>query len=151
MQRKTRRIIGAAVLICALAAGGAAFTSSSSLPTTVAGFATSTITGANANSMTYSLSSDGSHIVGVHLVFTENLTAAGTGALATPATIQSAFEDGTLNSNCTIQGTFDTTTGTSLGTHVLCDYSGGSNPAPQLVAGGVGTGANTFNVAVTSN
>jgi hypothetical protein len=152
MQRKTKRIIMAVAVIGLLAAGGAAFTSSSSLPNTVAGFATSTITGANANSMTYTLNTDGSAITAVNLVFTENLTALGTGHLSTPATIKSAFEDGPLNSNCTIQGAFDGTSGTGLGTHVLCLYDGvTTDPAPQLIAGGTGVGANTFNVAVTSN
>ena len=41
MQRKTKRIIGAFVVIAAIAAGGAAFTASNTVPNTVAGYGTS--------------------------------------------------------------------------------------------------------------
>ena len=64
MKRKSRRIVAALVLIGALAAGGAAFTASNTLPNTTAGYGTSTITGATASKIAYTLSSDGLTITG---------------------------------------------------------------------------------------
>ena len=55
MQRKTKRIIGAIVVIAAIAAGGAAFTASNTVPDTVAGYGTSNITGATVTALHYTL------------------------------------------------------------------------------------------------
>ena len=149
MQRKTRKIIGAVAVIGALAAGGAAFTSSSSLPNTIAGVASSTITGANANSLTYTYDGTGTHINGVNLIFNEDLTAGGPATNGKAATITSAFNGGSLASNCSItlagyDGTGLVSPTPGKGTHVLCDYSG----SPQAVANP--GGANSFQVAVVT-
>ena len=55
MQRKTKKIVLALVVIGAVAAGGAAFTASNTVPDSVAGYGTSTVTGATADSVHYTL------------------------------------------------------------------------------------------------
>ena len=46
MQRKTKKIVLALVVIGVVAAGGAAFTAANTVPTHVAGYGTSVVTGA---------------------------------------------------------------------------------------------------------
>ena len=83
MQRKTKRIIGAIAVIAAIAAGGAAFTASNSVPDTVAGYGTSNITGATVTAMHYTLNDDGTEITDASLTFqgdqTGNVVKAGFG------------------------------------------------------------------------
>ena len=55
MKRRTKRIIGAIVVIAAIAAGGAAFTAGNTVPDTVAGYGTSNITGATVTALHYTL------------------------------------------------------------------------------------------------
>ena len=69
MQRKTKRIIGAIAVIAAIAAGGAAFTASNSVPDTVAGYGTSNITGATVTAMHYTLNDTGTEITDASLTF----------------------------------------------------------------------------------
>jgi hypothetical protein len=71
---KTSRIIAGIAVIGAVAAGGAVFTATSSVPNTVAGYATSAISGANATSLDYTLSADGATIELATMIFTEDLT-----------------------------------------------------------------------------
>src|ERR1700760_2788280 len=73
MHRISRRMVAVVVLIGAIAAGGAAFTASNSIPDTVAGFGTSHISGANAQSLNYIYSSDGTTITEEDLVFTGDI------------------------------------------------------------------------------
>jgi hypothetical protein len=84
MQRKTKRIIGAFVVIAAIAAGGAAFTASNTVPNTVAGYGTSNITGATVTAMHYTLNGDGTQITTADLTFqgdqTGNVVKAGFGS-----------------------------------------------------------------------
>ncbi len=54
---KTTRIAAAVAVIGAVAAGGAAFTASESLPTNVAGYGTTTVTGGTVTDLSYGLSS----------------------------------------------------------------------------------------------
>ncbi len=70
MQRRTRRIIGAIALIAALAAGGAAFTASNTLPATdTAGYGNISVTGADVSDIQNTLSTDGQNITEVTLTF----------------------------------------------------------------------------------
>jgi hypothetical protein len=73
-KHKTSRIIAGIAVIGAVAAGGAVFTATSSVPNTVAGYATSAISGANATSLDYTLSANGDTIELATMIFTENLT-----------------------------------------------------------------------------
>jgi hypothetical protein len=69
------KIIGAATIVAALAAGGSAFTAANTLPSgAVVGYGTETITGATATDITYALSGDGQTIVSETITFTGDLT-----------------------------------------------------------------------------
>jgi hypothetical protein len=70
-----KRTIGFVVAAGAIAvAVGSASTSSNTIPDTKAGFGTSTISGATATSLKYTLSADGTTITGADLVFNEDLS-----------------------------------------------------------------------------
>jgi hypothetical protein len=157
MQRKTRKIIGAVALIGALAAGGAAFTASSAIPATVAGYASASITGATANSVSYTFDTSSSaspsygDIIAVNLVFNEDLTNGAPPADVKNDVIQSAFNGTLLTQNCAVTLAYDGTTIPipGKGTHVTCDYSNptvtgftpitlpspGVSSVPQLTSG----------------
>jgi hypothetical protein len=123
MKHKPRSIIAGLVIVGALAAGGAAFTASNTIPNTTMGFGTSNITGATATSLTYTRTADGTAITAATLVFTGDISA---------NTVEAGF-----NTNALVTcapGTFaagDTT--------VVCTMS---SPEPTA-------GATTFNVAVS--
>jgi hypothetical protein len=123
MKRKPGRILIALVVIGALAAGGAAFTASNTIPDTVMGFGTSNITGASATSLTYTRSADGSTITAATLVFTgdihTNTVEAGFNANALDTCAAGSFAAGSTTVVCTL-----------------------STPEPTA-------GATTFNVAVS--
>jgi hypothetical protein len=73
MKRKPLSIVAGVAVVGALAAGGAAFTASNTIPDTVMGFGTSNITGAVATSLTYTRSADGSTITAATIVFTGDI------------------------------------------------------------------------------
>jgi len=71
MKRNRKRVLVAILAICALAAGGAAFTAGitgNPPATAVAGFHQTTISGAHADSVLWDLSSDGMYISDAKLV-----------------------------------------------------------------------------------
>lgn len=73
--RITKRLIAAAVVVGALAAGGAAFTNSNTLTDSVAGYGTSHITGATATDVVYTLSGDGTQINTVTITWNSDVSA----------------------------------------------------------------------------
>jgi hypothetical protein len=105
MKRKPLSIIAGIAVVGALAAGGAAFTASNTIPDTKMGFGTSTITGATATSLVYTRSADGSTITAATLVFTGDLTTntveAGFNANALEACVVGAFAAGNTTVTCT--------------------------------------------------
>jgi hypothetical protein len=123
MKRKPLSIIAGLAVVGAIAAGGAAFTASNTIPDTVMGFGTSNITGATATSLTYTRSPDGSHIISATLVFTGDIHT---------RTVEAGFNANALD-------TCDPGTFASGDTTVLCTMS---TPEPTA-------GATTFNVAVS--
>jgi hypothetical protein len=123
MKRKPLSILAGLVVVGALAAGGAAFTASNTIPDTVMGFGTSNITGATATSLTYTRTPDGSAITAATLVFSGDISA---------NTVQAGFNANALDT-CAA-GTFATGS-----TTVVCTLT---NPEPTA-------GATTFNVAVS--
>jgi hypothetical protein len=123
MKRKPLSVLAGLAVIGALAAGGAAFTASNTIPDTTMGFGTSHITGATATSLTYTRTADGSAITAATLVFTGNLSA---------NTVQAGFNANALDT-CAA-GTFATGS-----TTVVCTLT---TPEPTA-------GATTFNVAVS--
>jgi hypothetical protein len=123
MHRISRRMVAVVVLIGAIAAGGAAFTASNTIPDTVAGYGTSHITGATAHTLNYQISSDGTTITEADLVFQGDLTG---------DVVTAGFNTDNLQ-NCVV-GTYDGSTYTP----VTCS---GFTQAT--------TSAGTFNVLVT--
>ncbi|HMJ34998.1 MAG TPA: hypothetical protein VK501_13885 [Baekduia sp.] len=123
MRNKPRSILVALIVIGALAAGGAAFTASNTIPDTTMGFGTSNITGATATSLTYTRSADGSTITAATLVFTGDISA---------NTVEAGFNSNALEA-CAA-GTYS-----SPSTTVVCTFT---TPEPTA-------GATTFNVAVS--
>jgi hypothetical protein len=108
---KTKRIAGAFVAVAALAASGAAFTASNTVPDTVAGYGSGTITGATMKSVEYTLSATGENITKVDLVILDDHTDATVKVGFGGASLQACTVDGTLNgdgdttASCNITGT----------------------------------------------
>jgi hypothetical protein len=155
MQRKTRRIIAAVAVIALLAAGGAAFTASiQGLDGNNAniGFGAETVTGATANTVSYSLSADGQYVDQVavdlsgdyHTGYTFNGRLTGASGALEQIGVCTA---GSYNS------------GTPGDTPMTCDFTGstGSGGGYQAAGGGAaGTGVAVdtvqgFELSVTGN
>ncbi|SNR64820.1 hypothetical protein [Blastococcus mobilis] len=120
-----RKITVAGVLAVgaiALAAGSAS-TASNTVPSSVAGYGTSTVSGATAESLEYTLSADGTTITDAALVFTGNLTG---------QTVEAGFGSNALTA-CSV-GTYDSV----------------NNETPVTCAGfsQATSTSSTFNVAV---
>jgi hypothetical protein len=70
MRGNKKRVIAAVAVVCALAAGGAAFTYSNQLPTTnTAGYGNISVSGADMSDIQNTLSTDGQYITEVTLTF----------------------------------------------------------------------------------
>jgi hypothetical protein len=98
---KTRKLFGAAAFAGMLAAGGAAFTASNSLPspTVTKGYGAQSISGVTAESIVYDTNLSKDTITSVRLVLTGDTT---------EKTIQIAFNDA-APATCSDAGTFDLT------------------------------------------
>ena len=132
---KTSRIVAAIAVIGAVAAGGAAFTAGSALPTNVAAYDAGTVTGATASDLNYTLDSTGANMLAANLTFTTDLTG---------DTVKIGFDgyaSGALQScNAPVAGAGSTST-------VTCDFSALSNGSG---GSGIPTAAeNSVHVAVT--
>jgi hypothetical protein len=97
MRRKSTKIAVAIAVIAAVAAGGAALTASNVVPASVAGYGTSSISGATATALTYTLSADGSQITAAALTFDGDVT---------DRTIKAGFDNDATLRSCTI-GAYD--------------------------------------------
>jgi hypothetical protein len=104
MKRRTKRIIGAIVVIAAIAAGGAAFTASNTVPDTVAGYGTSNITGATVTALHYTLNGDGTQITDASLTFhgdqTGNVVKAGFGTDALTTCTVGSYDGTSTPATC---------------------------------------------------
>jgi hypothetical protein len=126
MKRNRKRVIVAVLAICALAAGGAAFTASNTLPATdVAGYGSVAVSGATVDSIHNNLDNTGANITSVDLVFHSAVT----------TTVQAMFDDESGLDSCT-----DTNSGTD--THYTCTITHGTG------AGSAETTANAANYHV---
>lgn len=74
MYSKSKKVIAGLAVVGAVAASGSAFTASNTVPSSVAGYGSSTISGATATALNYTLSSDGSTINAANLTFTGDQT-----------------------------------------------------------------------------
>lgn len=131
--RNHQKLLGALAVAGVVAASGSAFTAATTVPATVAGYGTSTITGATATSLKYTQSADGTQITGAALKFTENLTG---------MTVKAGFGT-TASTSCTV------------GTRVADDpdtTAVGDAMSPVTCSGFTQSTAtsSSFNVAVTS-
>lgn len=124
MRHTSRRIVAAVAVVAAIGAGGAALTASNTVPASVAGYGSSTVSGATATALNYTLSADGTTITEAKLTFTGNQTG---------RTVKAGFGTAALTS-CTV-GAHDTVNNT---TPVTC--SGYSQSTAS---------SSTFNVAVS--
>jgi hypothetical protein len=95
MKRNKKSVLVAILAICALAAGGAAFTAdvSGSPDTAVAGFHQTSISGAEASSVVWNLSADGQYVDSVVM----HLTSDGTTALPAGDAVNVGFDQTALN------------------------------------------------------
>jgi hypothetical protein len=125
MHRIPRRMVAVLVVIGAIAAGGAAFTASNTVPPTTAGYGTSTITGATATDIAYTLNADGTQITDATITFTGDL------------------------SNDTVKAGFETSNLTTCSAPV---YNGTTSSTSTCSGYTESTAASaSFNVAVTNN
>ena len=125
MHRIPRRMVAVLVVIGAIAAGGAAFTASNTVPPTTAGYGTSTITGATATDIAYTLNADGTQITDATITFTGDL------------------------SNDTVKAGFETSNLTTCSAPV---YNGTTSSTSTCSGYAESTAASaSFNVAVTNN
>jgi hypothetical protein len=95
MKRKSKKIVLALVVIGAVAAGGAAFTAANVVPDSVAGYDTTTITGATATAVNYTLDATGVNITDVAVTFSTDITG---------KHVRTSFNGGTLTADCPITG-----------------------------------------------
>ena len=137
MKRNKKRIAIAVLAICALAAGGAAFTADvTGVPSAqVAGFHQTAISGGVANNLTYHLSSDGQYVQSV----TMDVTADGTAPLPANSVVDAGFDQGTGDATlvtCTV----------TAGNSYNCDYtSGGTGNGVEV------TNTSVFNVSISDS
>jgi len=124
LRRKMSRIVAGVAVVAAVAGGGAAFTASNTVPASVAGYGSSTISGATATALNYTLSADGTTITDAALTFTGDQTG---------RTVKAGFGTAALTT-CTV-GTYDSV----------------ANKTPATCSGYTQSTASssTFNVAVS--
>lgn len=138
MQRRKTRIFAAIAVTGVLAAGGAAFTASNSFSGTnsapIAGFGTTTVSGATIVSVNNTLSGDGTAINSTTLTLQGDVRSYTVTAGYGPAT------SGTSLTGCTVSQTLDGSNNTTA----TCDFTGSGAHA------GIQTStATNLNVAVT--
>lgn len=118
MKRNKKRVLIAVLAICALAAGGAAFTNSIDVSSTAganAGYGAVTVNGGPAlDTVSYTFGTDGSTITDVHVVFHAPLVAG--------QHVRVGFDDNAGLTDCvpagvTATATVDCTLGTPAATH----------------------------------
>jgi hypothetical protein len=145
MKRNKKRIIAAVAVICALAAGGAAYTTAiAGFPangTNTAAFGGTSITGAPSAGVSYTLSADGQYVTSADVYFTGSQSAnnvdAGFGTTATNGQlIACSAPSSPVGGSGTYAADYDS----------HCDFAGSTTFGP---AGVPVTGANYFDASVT--
>ncbi|MGH8890902.1 MAG: hypothetical protein ACRDV3_14230 [Acidothermaceae bacterium] len=94
MRTKTK-IVSAAAIVAALAAGGSAFTASNTLPAATVGYGSVTVTGATATDIAYSLTADGTKIAQEVITFS---------TAPTGATVTAGWDGQATLGACTLAG-----------------------------------------------
>jgi hypothetical protein len=137
MKGKTKKIVLAVAVIGAIAAGGAAFTAANTVPDSVAGYGTSTVTGTTVSAIHHNLDVSGTTITDTDMVLLGDMTA---------KTIHAGFDLTDLSDSTCTAGVYtpdvaapaDPTLGT---TPVNCVYGTAVNTHDD---------ADSFSVAVSS-
>jgi hypothetical protein len=106
MKGKTKKIVLAVAVIGAIAAGGVAFTEANIVPDSVAGYDNTTITGATATAVNYTLDGTGQNITDVVVTFSTDITG---------KHVRIGFNGGALTPDCTIAGAVGSQTATCSG------------------------------------
>ncbi len=114
--RKNFELLGAVALAGVVAATGSAFTAGNTAADSVAGFGTSTISGATASSVAHTLSTDGTDIDSTWITFsttqTGNTVLAGLGTAALESCVVDVVAGTTAT--CTYASGYDTATATAF-------------------------------------
>ncbi len=115
MSIRKRTVVATLALAGIAAAGGSAFTDSNTVADSVAGYGSSTVTGATVTGVTHTLSADGSHITASTLTFD---------AAQTGRTVKAGFDSSsleacslapdTLSATCTYATGYDTVTASTF-------------------------------------
>ncbi len=114
MKSKRMRLFAAVAVICALAAGGAAFTYTNTLPSdTVAGYNNISVSGADISGISNTLSTDGQTITGVQLTFSTDIDPAATVEIGWGPTAGTA-PTSLSSTGCVVAGDGSTATCTGL-------------------------------------
>ena len=115
--RKSIKIAGIGIALGAALATGSAFTASNTVPASVAGYGSAAITGATANSVSYTLSADGTTITTATVVLSGDLTGktvtAGFGTAAQSSCTLAAYVTGTPGSTTATCSGLTATTSTA--------------------------------------
>ena len=122
MHRRTKQLFAAIALIAVLAAGGAAFTASNTLPPTdSAGYGNVTVTGADVSDIHNVLSSDGTYIDEVDLTFSSAIPSNASVNVGFSTTANGSTPNPTTDVTCTVnaQYTGAACTPTSPATHLI--------------------------------
>jgi hypothetical protein len=126
MRRKSTKIVVAIAAAAVIATGGAALTQSNTVEPSVAGYGTSSISGATATEVTYTLNANGTQITAADLIFNSSMD---------DRLIKAGFDNDAALVDCVINGGDDTkvhcggftqSTATSLNFHVAVT----EDPAP---------------------
>jgi hypothetical protein len=125
MRRKSTKIAIAIAAAAVIATGGAALTQSNSVQASVAGYGTSSISGATATEVTYTLSANGQQITDAAIVFDGDMT---------DRTIKAGFDNDATLRSCSLDS-YDNVADKS---HVSCSGFTQSTSSSQ-----------NFHVAVT--
>lgn len=144
MKRNRKRVLVAVLAICALAAGGAAFTTAivgfPANGTNTAAFGGTSITGAPAAGVSYTLSADGQYVTSADVYFSASQTAnnvnAGFGTTATNGQLITCTAPSTTVGTGTYAADYDS----------HCDFAGSTTFGP---AGVPVINSNYFDASVT--
>jgi hypothetical protein len=116
MSISKRTVLAVAAIAGIAAAGGSAFTDSNTVPDSVAGYGTSTVSGATVSTVVHTLSGDGSKITGTTITFStaQSATAVVKAGFGSSDLEACTLGGGNTTATCTYADGYDTATATSF-------------------------------------
>ena len=136
MHRISRRMVAVVVVIGAIAAGGAAFTASNTVPAQIVGYGSASVTGATVSTIHDTLTTDGGAITSVRLVMAS--------ALPSNAIVTAGYSDETGQDACTTSDS-----GTTWDCPIANGTGGTVGGVTEPVGSELVSNATNFSVAVT--